>query len=96
MQLRDLEFVGEANTSYLKPDQFLEKIDMPRFHENRAINIIKKSASSLNNLVKNQIEVDELNKDLISEGQLLFEFFQFYGFTFQREKYAIDIRHFGP
>ena len=33
------------------------------------------------------------NTDAISVGQLLLEFFEFYGFTFENEKYAIDIRH---
>jgi len=33
------------------------------------------------------------NLDAISVGQLLLEFFAFYGYTFKAEKYAIDIRH---
>ena len=33
------------------------------------------------------------NTDAIGVGQLLLEFFEFYGFTFENEKYAIDIRH---
>ena len=34
-----------------------------------------------------------INTDAISLGQLLLEFFEFYGFTFENDKYAIDIRH---
>ena len=35
----------------------------------------------------------EENSDSITTGQLLLEFFEFYGYTFENEKYAIDIRH---
>lgn len=34
-----------------------------------------------------------VNTDFLSGGQLLVDFFEFYGFTFEVSKYAIDIRH---
>ena len=43
-------------------------------------------------LKKLPVETKE-NTDVLSVGQLLLEFFEFYGFTFENEKLAIDIRH---
>ena len=33
------------------------------------------------------------NTDAIGTGQLLAEFFAFYAYTFESDRYAIDIRH---
>ena len=35
-----------------------------------------------------------VNTDALSDGQLLIEFFEFYGYNFDNERLAIDIRHY--
>ena len=65
-------------------------IDLPAFLDNPATKLIKQATCP-----RSSIRIEARNQELISEAQLLLDFFHFYGFTFQRDKFAIDIRRSG-
>lgn len=81
MQHRAWDYIGWTDTKFVKADQFSELVDLPHFYETMGLNASVGAKDRPSNL------------DAISVGQLLLEFFAFYGFTFEAEKYAIDIRH---
>ena len=89
---RNWEYVGSTDTSFVKLEQFAELVDHPRFYE--TMNGSVASGSQFSDSVRDQKGFGwGANTDAITTGQLLLEFFEFYGYTFENEKFAIDIRH---
>ena len=78
-------------------EQFEALVDHPRFYETMHSSASKSEIASVS--LTEESDTNEQcftwgsNTDAIGTGQLLAEFFAFYGYTFESDKYAIDIRH---
>jgi len=81
LQHRAWEYTGWADTKFVRPEQFSALVDTPHFYEKMGLGTSTEAKDRPSNV------------DAISVGQLLLEFFAFYGYTFDADKYAIDIRH---
>ena len=95
LQTKTWEYVGWADAKFVRPAQFNTLIDLPRFYETMGLNNHQNQKTEAIEEVKQESILPPLAESIekISVGQLLLEFFEFYGFTFQNEKYAIDIRN---
>lgn len=94
LQTKTWEYVGWADAKFVRPAQFNTLIDLPRFYETMGLSMNKNEKTDATEEVK-QESIAPMAESIeeISVGQLLLEFFEFYGFTFENEKYAIDIRN---
>ena len=87
----------------MRASEFNSLVDLPRFYETMGLGegydptSLGGDASDLfAEEAKNghpRSSDKKINTDAISDGQLLVEFFEFYGYTFDNERLAIDIRH---
>ena len=88
--------MGYTDVKFVGADKFDQMIDKPRFYETMGLGsqCSTGSSSDSDTEVKTGPHVAwGSNSDQVSVGQLLLEFFEFYGFNFENEKLAIDIRH---
>lgn len=74
------EYSGWADTRYVKPEEFSTLVDSPHFYDTMQLG-------------SDPTAKRPQNVDSLSVGQLLIGFFEFYGYSFDMEKLAIDIRH---
>ena len=94
LQYKTWEYVGWADAKFVRPDQFNTLVDLPRFYETMGLGGDDAAGSgSAEEAKSGGIDLPPEGQADLSVGQLLLEFFEFYGYTFENAKYAIDIRH---
>jgi len=91
LQHKNWDYVGVADTKFVRPDQFASLVDLPMFYE--TMNLGDGPVAPVKNEPCAEGPLRDTNPELISVGQLLLGFFEFYGFNFKHETLAIDIRH---
>ena len=91
MQVRNWDYQGWSDTKFVKPEDFGTMIDLPRFYETIpwAHNVDKRE----DNPEEATKQKTKINSDSVTAGELLVDFFEFFAFTFDNDKQAIDIRN---
>ena len=89
LQYKAWDYVGWTDTKFVQAKDFGSLVDLPRFYETMGLG----SSEAEQNAKHRHSSSAASNTDAITDGQLLVEFFEFYGYTFDNDKQAIDIRH---